>query len=273
MPNKAGEKVVLMKVIQASQLRVVDPYEDPHIWAVVDDGCNSSCHTKLWRKNADMKLAKLNFQCHLESSEMTTFKGVGEKKTTGKWRIPFGIQLIKSKLDIQGSLCSHEMDAGDHVLLLSQSIQAKFGMIKNARSGSICLQDYEHQELEVVRMAKTGLFMIRIDHLSTERLFDKDGKPHVEKDIKMIRNQPASSSADASATANVAHDDDERESSPSPEVHVGAVADVAREVYDGPPDEGCCTTKATPRELRSPHIQETRKAKLIFTEADRKSVV
>jgi len=122
VPNKAGEKVVLMKDKQATQLRVVDPYEDPHIWAVVDDGCNSSCHTKLWRKNADMKLAKLNFQCHLESSEMTTFKGVGEKKTTGKWRIPFGIQLVKSKLDIQGSLCSHEMDAGDHVLLLSQSI-------------------------------------------------------------------------------------------------------------------------------------------------------
>jgi hypothetical protein len=98
VPNKAGEKVschnqmVLMKDIQATQLRVVDPYEDPHIWAVVDDGCNSSCHTKLWRKNADKKLAKLNLQCHMESSETTTFKGVGERKTAGKWRIPFGIQ-------------------------------------------------------------------------------------------------------------------------------------------------------------------------------------
>jgi len=54
-------------------------------------------------------------------------------------------------------------------------------MIKNARIGSICLQDYEHQELEVVRTAKTGLFMIRIDHLSTERFFDKDGKPTSRK--------------------------------------------------------------------------------------------
>ena len=164
VPNKAGEKVVLMKEMQAAQSRIVDPYEDPHIWAVVDDGCNSSCHTRLWREKAEKKLAQLNFQCHLESSEMTTFKVVGEEKATGKWRIPLGLQLIKSKLDIQGSLCSHEMDAGDHVLLLSQSVQAKLGMIKNARSGSISLLDY--QELEVVRMAKTGLFMIRIDHLS-----------------------------------------------------------------------------------------------------------
>ena len=193
-----------------------------------DHSCNSSCHTRLWRENAEKRLANLNFQCHLESSETTTFKGVGEKKTTGKWRIPLGLQLIKSKLDIQGSLCSHEMDAGDHVLLLSQSVQAKLGMIKNARSGSISLLDYEQQELEVVRMAKTGLFMIRIDHLSAERFFDKDGKPYCEKGTKMIRSQPASSSADASATANVAHDVYERESSPSPEERAGAVAGIAQ---------------------------------------------
>ncbi len=77
---------VLMKEIQATQLRIVDPYEDPHIWAVVDDGCNSSYHTRLWRDNAEKKFAKLNFQCHFVSSETTTLKGVGEKKTIGKWR-------------------------------------------------------------------------------------------------------------------------------------------------------------------------------------------
>ena len=31
--------------------------------------------------------------------------------------------------------------------------------------GTIKLEDYEFQGLEVARQAKTGLFMIRIDHL------------------------------------------------------------------------------------------------------------
>ena len=99
--------------------------------------------------------------------------------------------------------------------------------------------------------------------MSTERFFDKDGKPYSEKDIKMIRSQPASSSADASATANVAHDVYERESSPSPEEHVGAVAGIAQpeqsEVYVVPPDEGSCKNKAR----RVPRGKN--KAELIFT--------
>ena len=38
-------------------------------------------------------------------------------------------------------------------------------MTKRVRDGSITLDDYDEQSLEVVRQVGTGLFVIRIDHL------------------------------------------------------------------------------------------------------------
>ena len=38
-------------------------------------------------------------------------------------------------------------------------------MTKRARDGSITLDDFDAQSLEVARQGRTGLFVIRIDHL------------------------------------------------------------------------------------------------------------
>ena len=38
-------------------------------------------------------------------------------------------------------------------------------MTKRVRDGSITLDDYDAQSLEVARQVRTGLFMIKIDHL------------------------------------------------------------------------------------------------------------
>ena len=48
---------------------------------------------------------------------------------------------------------------------VSQACQAKLGMTKRVRDGSITLNDNDAQSLEVVRQVGTGLFMIRIYHL------------------------------------------------------------------------------------------------------------
>ena len=39
-------------------------------------------------------------------------------------------------------------------------------MTKRVRDGSIALDDYDVQSLEVARQVRTGLFMIRTDHLT-----------------------------------------------------------------------------------------------------------
>ena len=84
---------------------------------------------------------------------------------TGKWQLPFGLMLEESKLDIPGSVSSYEIEDGKHPLLISQSVQATAGMVKNVRAGTITLQDCDQEHIEVVRQMGTGLFMIRVDHL------------------------------------------------------------------------------------------------------------
>ena len=67
------------------------------------------------------------------------------------------------------SIESHETADSRHPLLISQSCQAKLGFTKSSRKGTITLDDYEDQGLEVARQIRTGLFMVRIDHLLTEQ--------------------------------------------------------------------------------------------------------
>ena len=57
-------------------------------------------------------------------------------------------------------------------MLLSQSAQAKLGFVKNVRKGTIVMEDYDNQNLEVVRQKDTGLFMIRIDHLYLDEFME-----------------------------------------------------------------------------------------------------
>ena len=55
---------------------------------------------------------------------------------------------------------SHEIPEKTHPLLLSKACQAN-----RLRDGSVTLDDYDAQSLEVARQVGTGLFMIGIDHL------------------------------------------------------------------------------------------------------------
>ena len=66
---------------------------------------------------------------------------------------------------ILGCVHSHEIPEKTHLLLVSQACQAKLGMTKRVREGSITLDDYDAQSSEVARLVGTRLFMIRIDHL------------------------------------------------------------------------------------------------------------
>ena len=159
-----------------TSLRVVDPYADPHVWAIVDDGCNSCTHSDAWRINAEEKWKKLGFKCYVKDKKITTFSGVGSAPSTGKWEFPCAFQLIQSQVVLPGTLASHEIADSKHPLLLSQSCQAMLGFTKSSRSGAITLDDYSDQNLEVVRQAKTGLFMVRMAHLARKHFEKNDSK-------------------------------------------------------------------------------------------------
>ena len=77
--------------------------------------------------------------------------------------------LPESGVTLQGSLDSHEIAEARHPLLLSNSCQAKLGFTKSSRRGTVSLDDYDNQELEVARQIRTGLLMVRIDHLDSDQ--------------------------------------------------------------------------------------------------------
>ena len=91
--------------------------------------------------------------------------GVGTSTTSGKPKIPIAIRLQESDMVIPRCVHSHEIPEDTHLLLLSQACQAKSGMTKRVRDGSLTLDDCDAQSLEVARQVWRGVFMIRIDQL------------------------------------------------------------------------------------------------------------
>ena len=80
------------------------------------------------------------------------------------------IRLQESDMVIPGCVHSHEIPEKTHHLILSQACEAKLGRTKRVREGSITLVDCDAPSLEVARQVGTGLFMIRIDHLTHTQL-------------------------------------------------------------------------------------------------------
>ena len=131
----------------------------------VDDGCNSCFHGEVWRQNAEAKMQVLGLHPIWMHRKATTFNGVGTSTTSGKLKIPMAIRLRESGMVVPGCVHSCEIPWTTHPLLLSQACQAKLGMTERVRDGSITLDDYNAQSLEVPLQVVTGLFMTRIDHL------------------------------------------------------------------------------------------------------------
>ena len=93
----------------STSLRVVDPYTDPDVWAIVDDGCNSCTHSDAWRINAEEKWEKLGFKPYISDKKITNFSGVGSSPSTGKWELPLALRLVESGLLLEGTFGSHEI--------------------------------------------------------------------------------------------------------------------------------------------------------------------
>ena len=74
------------------------------------------------------------------------------------------VRLKASDVVIPGYAHSHEIPEEAHPLLLSQACQARLGLTKSVREGSITLDDYDSQPLEFARQVGTRLFTIGMDH-------------------------------------------------------------------------------------------------------------
>ena len=115
-------------------LPLVDPLEDnTSIYVMLDEGCNTTCHGKGWRLHAERILANHGMQLLQVSQTSGTFKGVGASRTTGKWRVPFALQMEPTGALLHGDLESAELDSNDVPCLLSLTDQVQLGFVKNLR--------------------------------------------------------------------------------------------------------------------------------------------
>ena len=69
----------------------VDLLEDhDNIWVMLDEGCNTTCHGRRWRQNAESVLSKHGLRMLRMSDASGSFRGIGSSRCTGKFKLPFG---------------------------------------------------------------------------------------------------------------------------------------------------------------------------------------
>ena len=146
-------------LVRVDTLPVVDMWspEEDHIWGALDEGCNSTCHSKAWGELAEDRLRAfgLTFPCIDGSTK--SFAGLGSStKTLGKRNLPFCIQVGEDSL--AGAMESHEVDTeAFNPLLVSLFAQAKLGLIKDMAQSRCYIGDLE---VPMARCTHTGLLLL-----------------------------------------------------------------------------------------------------------------
>ena len=113
----------------------VDIARSSHVFAVLDEGCNSTCHSKAWAVDAEARLARLGYSMPLKDDGCKSFAGLGSgsTKTEGVRSIPFSLLLPDGNM--HGELDSYQLSTGNSPLLLSLHAQTKLGLVKDLAKG------------------------------------------------------------------------------------------------------------------------------------------
>ena len=133
-----GPNLALMHCTKRSNhpvhLPVVDIAEDPRLFAILDEGCNSTCHTKSWAAKARNVLQGYGKELGPCRGSEKYYKGLGGAKSMGKRNVPWGIRLTGSY--IEGNIMSNELNRPEHYMLLSLHAQVSLGFVKETATGT-----------------------------------------------------------------------------------------------------------------------------------------
>ena len=134
--------------------------DDKNIYIVLDEGCNSTCHSKHWGDVVEAKLKKLGYDFPFSTTTSKNFAGLGENGTTteGSRTLPFSLHFETGK-PVHGVLESHQLSKGRSPLLLSLHAQTHLGLVKDLKNGIVSI-DGNH--LKVYRCVHTGLMMLAV---------------------------------------------------------------------------------------------------------------
>ena len=75
-------------------LEVVEWENDPRIWGLLDEGCNSSCHSAFWHDIVQKRLAITNHTTKVVDGKVWTYSGIGKAECKLKREIPVGLRVL-----------------------------------------------------------------------------------------------------------------------------------------------------------------------------------
>ncbi|CAE7885681.1 unnamed protein product, partial [Symbiodinium necroappetens] len=103
------------------------PPSEDYLLAVLDSGCNQTCHGALWMKKF-VEASGHEF-CPLQQSSRQTLRGIGGRvQALGKRTIPISLELQDGNLT-HGSIESIELEGSEAPLLLSCFAQKQLGIV------------------------------------------------------------------------------------------------------------------------------------------------
>ena len=134
---------------------------ETHIWGALDEGCNSTCHSRAWGDLVEWKLKSFGLGFPWVDSEAKYFTGLGSTTgTLGRRKLPFCLSLDKGHDTLAGVMESHEVDtAARNPLLISLFAQSTLGLVKDM---STCTCTIQGKVLELARCADTGLLLLNL---------------------------------------------------------------------------------------------------------------
>ena len=135
--------------------------DEPDIWGALDEGCNSTCHSKTWAIQTEARLKAFGLTFPWLNSNTRSFSGLGATtKTIGKRKLPVCLQLGDQGETLAGVLETHEVDTDAlNPLLISLFAQSTLGLVKDMKR-CVCWivdQDGNQQSLPLARCNDTGL--------------------------------------------------------------------------------------------------------------------
>eukprot|EP00972_Heterocapsa_arctica_P096537 14243124-Heterocapsa_arctica.AAC.1 len=128
---------------EPAKLPMINIQKESRLFAIFDEGCNCTCHTRAWAEKAEIVLE----QKDKEYSELTgvtrNYKGLGSARSLGRRKIPWGVKLLSGK-HFEGDVMSNELDTGDDkYMLLSLHAQCTLGFVKDTVTGKCYLKEYD----------------------------------------------------------------------------------------------------------------------------------
>ena len=155
-----------------SKLPVVNIRTSPHVFAVLDEGCNSTVHGEDWGHESMSKYASFGYSTRFAKETSKTFKGLsGSTSTLGTRTFPFCLlpldsvegEEVSHRERLCGALDSHEIPGGAP-LLLSLHAQSQLGMAKDLHLGTCSVRLPSNPdktiELKLHRTSDSGLLCI-----------------------------------------------------------------------------------------------------------------